>query len=239
MRSVLIALTMLSVSLAAQEKPALGCWMINEGSGTVIRNAAGTLDGTLKDPGATKWIPGPNGPALLFCNAAKAPKNAWIVLPLPNDFQAEKGFTVLVTVRTPESFPVKQQRGRQYEIVNFTPGLTHVKGFRLAMAWGSFWFHLGDGKTLWRVEPKGSRLKIQPLNWYRIAAVYDGNTARLYVDGELHAEKSDIKIISGAKQLSVGAAKGKYYGFDGVIGNLRFYDYPLSEQRIREYSLDE
>ncbi len=238
MRSVLIALTMLGVSLAAQEKPALGLWMMNEGSGTVIRNAAGPLDGTLKDPGMTKWIQGPDGPALLFGNGWKTPKNAWIALPLPKDFQAEKGFTVLVTVRTPETFPAKQ-RGRQYEIVNYTPGLTHVKGFRLVMAWGSFWFHLGDGKTLWRVEPKGSRLKIQPLTWYRIAAVYDGNTARLYVDGELHAEKSDIKIIPAVKQLSVGAAKGKYYGFSGVICDLRFYGHPLPEQQIREYSLDE
>jgi hypothetical protein len=71
--------------------------------------------------------------------------------------------------------------------------------------------------------------------WHHVAAVYDGKTLRLYVDGKLDATQpwtggiakndSDVVIGENAEQT------GRF--FDGLIDDVRVYDYALSEGEIK------
>jgi hypothetical protein len=71
--------------------------------------------------------------------------------------------------------------------------------------------------------------------WHHVAAVYDGKTLRLYVDGKLDATQpwtggiarndSDVLIGENTEQT------GRF--FDGLIDDVRVYDYALSEGEIK------
>ena len=79
--------------------------------------------------------------------------------------------------------------------------------------------------------------------WYHLAAIYDGNYASVYVDGLLAAGPTDV----GGPMRWVSADSGNYpenftigvwldVGYrlfvNGVIDEVRYYDYPLSQGDI-------
>lgn len=88
------------------------------------------------------------------------------------------------------------------------------------------------------VPAMASDLAIEISNWYHVCAVYDGSSARIYINGQLSAEE----IASG--NLSTSSAN-LYIGcntpsgtddrwFDGKIDDVRIYNRALSETEIQQ-----
>ena len=71
--------------------------------------------------------------------------------------------------------------------------------------------------------------------WHHVAGVYDGRVMKLYVDGKLDATKpwaggiaknnSDVLIGENVEQPN--------RCFDGLIDDVRIYNYALSESEIK------
>jgi len=218
--------------LGAEELKPFGHWPINEGEGTVIRSTSGEVNGKLLAGDSAEWITHGDSKALLFKNPAKGNDLTRIAIPCA-DFDPVQGFSVLVTVKTPEVFPVNS---RQYEIVNFTHAFSKPQGFRLLMAWKSFWFHIGDGSKLFRIDIPSTKYKLATDTWYKIAAIYDGQKAAIYLNGVKMAEKDQVVCAkSKNKRFMVGCADNRTYGFDGAITNLVIYPGAISEEVIHNY----
>jgi hypothetical protein len=70
--------------------------------------------------------------------------------------------------------------------------------------------------------------------WHHVAATYDGEAIRLYVNGILEGEKY-IKIVikDNVEELQVGAMKDGRYGFQGCIDDVRIYNRAFSANEIQ------
>lgn len=76
-------------------------------------------------------------------------------------------------------------------------------------------------------------------NWYNIVTTYNGNTLKLYVNGQLIGSQSVVKANSGATQLTLGRddEAHSYLGgatgyLKGLIGQWKIYDYALNESLV-------
>ncbi|HXC98008.1 MAG TPA: sugar-binding protein, partial [Verrucomicrobiae bacterium] len=71
--------------------------------------------------------------------------------------------------------------------------------------------------------------------WHHLAAVYDGKYQRLYIDGVLNSAQPWSKGISrNDSDVFIGEnAERTGRGFDGLIDDVRVYDYALSEGEIK------
>ena len=70
--------------------------------------------------------------------------------------------------------------------------------------------------------------------YYHVACVWDGTTARLYVDGVLSVSSSQPLTPAGnAAPLSIGQFGGDADRFDGVIDELRIYGRALSAAEVQ------
>jgi len=76
--------------------------------------------------------------------------------------------------------------------------------------------------------------QIKPEIWYHVTAVYDGSAFRIYLDGELAGTSEEkVSLPNGQKDMYIGScANGKSYGFDGIIDEVKVYDYPRSNLQI-------
>ncbi len=72
--------------------------------------------------------------------------------------------------------------------------------------------------------------------WYHIAGVYDGQEARLYVDGQLVAsEQVGITFTNNDVPLSIGSRLGTNC-FNGYIDEVKIFNRGLTEQEIESLS---
>jgi len=72
-------------------------------------------------------------------------------------------------------------------------------------------------------------------DWHQVTAVYNGNAMNLYVDGKLDATqpwaggigKNNFDLLIGENAQEKGRC------FDGLIDDVRIYNYALSESDIK------
>ena len=103
-----------------------------------------------------------------------------------------------------------------------------------------------DGKVYWRVFGKGVRTQVissatvSADKWYFIQATFDGDVARLYINGALDNYSSAHLEGEPTVPLRVGYASdaelGRAYYFDGVIALARVYERGLAD-RERQYNM--
>ena len=68
--------------------------------------------------------------------------------------------------------------------------------------------------------------------WHHVAATYDGNTKRIYLDGvEIGSGKAVGALNVGAANFRIGSTNGAEY-FLGVIDDVRVYDEALDQTAI-------
>ncbi len=86
-----------------------------------------------------------------------------------------------------------------------------------------------------RTEGANGSTELTLNQWHHVAAVYDGKTERIYVDGKLDStqpwpggiSQNDADVLIGENAERMGR------GFDGLIDDVRVYDYALSEGEIK------
>jgi hypothetical protein len=113
----------------------------------------------------------------------------------------------------------------------------------------NFGMSMGTTTGWWDIETP-TPVNYDTDRWYHLAATYDGQYASIYVDGELAAGPDDVSSINWVweddndvnyypSNFVIGSLKDEGYedeGYpvDGVIDDVRFYNYALSVNDIRD-----
>lgn len=105
----------------------------------------------------------------------------------------------------------------------------------------TFWFgqHANDGVMRFGVWPTlfqrgvNTPVVLENDTWYHVVATYDGHFPRIYVNGELSATGSDQNTMlkNKAGDLIIGR-QNNANNFDGLIDDMRTYNYALTEDDI-------
>jgi hypothetical protein len=230
MRALLIALSLLGGSLlSAQEMPQqlVAYYPFEESAGLEIRDASGLChNGEIMNASrGVKRVEGRTGRALEFtAGDPKARSQAGCVaLNGIDTAQFSSGLTIELWARF-NSF-VREQT---YELVSNVPS-DRGPGFRFGFSWQSLWLRSGEGgagKT-WGAQSSPAAFAPKVGEWYHLAGTYDGSVFRVYVDGVLMGQSDpNLKPTPGQATVFVGAYGGGYaYGFDGIIDDVRLYNY--------------
>jgi hypothetical protein len=212
----------------------LGCWSFEEKDGLAINEAVGRVGpGAILNEGrGVTRVPGRSGMALEFAGGDLATRgNAGCV-----QFQGMeavdwgKGLTVEAWVRFN-----RLERSATYEIVSNTTD-DRGPGWRFMLSWQGLWLRTGEGGggTVWGASSNPSATRFETGPWYHLAATYDGSIFRVYVDGVLAGESAaGLKLPAGEPVINLGSYRGGYaYGLDGVVDEVRLYDYARSAAEI-------
>jgi len=89
----------------------------------------------------------------------------------------------------------------------------------------------GTGEVPWAVVGTTS---VNDGKWHHIAGVFDGSTLYLYIDGALEAAKNAANSVSISNHNVLIGANAQVPGRDwnGLIDDVRIYDYALSQAEI-------
>ena len=93
--------------------------------------------------------------------------------------------------------------------------------------------NLQSGFTLWptNTSPEGT---IEPEIWQHICGTYDGDTARIYVDGNLVAEiLRESELVPTRMDLRIGHRLGSQLFFSGLMDEVAIFEKALKEDEIK------
>jgi hypothetical protein len=90
----------------------------------------------------------------------------------------------------------------------------------------------GDGKIYldFGGQIVGTDIRVADNTWHYVGAVYDGTTAKVYVDGKKAGEISIILNLQ-CSGFTVGSGSGAS-NFEGDLDEIKIYDIPLSESDV-------
>ena len=227
-----------------EEKGPIGWWKFDEGTGAMATDSSGQgnngrLIGTNT---STEWVDGKIGKALCFHGNFK--KGTGVKVPgMGKKYDFSKGLTVQAWIKSMDSIPRKTDGSHRQEIVsNFQ--VDYGPGFGLVLSIGKtgyIQFISGD-KNYWKtILGVHTLATIRDNTWYHVAATYDGSVYKIYLNGELaDTSDPDLPLLKGLDDIYIGTL-GPYYPFNGIIDEVKIYDYArshlsiLREARLEEY----
>ena len=213
---------------------------LNEGELDAVKDVVGkTANIRIHNKEQFSWVDGPSGKALSFNTPDGVKTYAGISFLPPSGFNPAAGFTFTATVKTPN----KLHRNRQYEIFHYSRTHELGPGVRIYIAWGALNILAGNGKKRFAAASRQkSEIIIAPNTWYRIAASYDGKTAKVYLNGKLYGQSQGTMLPPSPKSAAfIGASriKGAGYGFNGIITDVKIFSKALSDDEIAALKSDE
>ncbi|OPY78051.1 MAG: hypothetical protein A4E65_02454 [Syntrophorhabdus sp. PtaU1.Bin153] len=215
---------------AAEEKGPVGLWKFDGDPSAVLKDSSGNGNDAKfsheNHPDITS-VPGKSGNGLEFKGEIKG---SGVIVPgfckKYNFFP--KGLTIETWIKFSDPIVSKWQM----DIVSNGSG-DMGKGFRLK--YGGQWLYLitGDGTKTWGTHQNEIKYPFKPSVWYFIAAVYDGESFKIYIDGELAGTPTKGELPQGMDDLYIGCYKGGYaYRFIGIIDEVKVYDYARTDAQI-------
>jgi hypothetical protein len=199
----------------------LGHWSFDVGTGAAVPDESGAgNDGTLV--GSATRVPGVNGTAL-----ALSGDGGRVLVPDDPTLAVADGFTVAAWLRPTRSatqYLVKKARHKEidgYELSLSQSGKVFVR------------FNQPSAGNTYRVDSVSS-YPVDGVNWVHVAASFDGQKIRMYVNGVLEASSSapDLVIAANDLALSIGAEEDGYRGFTGALDEVRLYDVALTQAEV-------
>jgi len=190
----------------------------SEGSGGVSEDKSGNgNDGILY--GGYEWVEGKKGSALDFDSQGDYVKADW------SDFTLSQ-HTIEFWMKV-DNMPVYW-----HDIIG-TYSHTDINRFHL---------HRSDNSIIWYNVMNGCGSldsNVVPIEgeWYHVVGTYDGNTAKVYINGELKNSFGCPSRTINSQYCVIASNGGEY--FDGVIDEVRIYTRPLSWSEIKMHYLEE
>lgn len=233
MHSKLLAALLLGAlamgSAVAQQPQPLAHWAMEEIADGVVADVTGNgydatahgADGTVPDV-----IEGIAGNALHF----HRDRQQYLAVERREGLAAPSEMTVMAWIRP-------DQRSGAHGIIgnkSDKSGDPPWPGWRFRYFWARIIFQYGTADGL---EPQVSteNWSVEPGFWHHVAAVYDGERLRAYINCELAAEAEvPGPIMARERGFVIGNFVGRKnaYAFDGAIDELRVYDSALTLRQI-------
>jgi Concanavalin A-like lectin/glucanases superfamily len=228
--ALVIFLSFASLRAETVEPGLIGHWDFNTpDSKTVVPVAGKTVGKLLPVNNAYKWIDGILGKALVFKPpVASTAKPGSMLLPgLKMDFT--RPFSVLMIIKF-NSKVRNEKIYRKFKDIITNTG-TRGPGFRLTFFYGRIQFNSGDGKKSNSFMTQTAKPAIPINQWMHLAAIYNGKTVRLYINGTEVASK-DMILTTSTRVLGIGSCEGSAYPMYGAFDDLKIYDRALSTENI-------
>ena len=206
-------------SVANATEAPVAAYSFNEAEGETVHDSSSVNDGTLE--GAT-WVRGKYGSALRFHGEA----GSILTVPDATELQLTEAFTLEAWVRPTTSG-------------SNTPLLTKETSgyFSYGLEAGGEEAGVPTGRVASGFFAEESVNGFEPLplkTWSHLAATFDGEQLRLYVDGELVDSAPVSPPSSSEGPLQIGGASPFFLEgyFDGKIDEVRLYDRALSIEEV-------
>ncbi|MGB8703292.1 MAG: LamG domain-containing protein [Thermosynechococcaceae cyanobacterium] len=195
----------------------IGWWLMNEGSGNTLTDASDNgNDGAIN--GNPTWATGIKGLALRLDGSG--------------DYARVTHSTSLNIIGNNITLSawIKPEKIATQRIIDKISGTTGYSMFLSGFGYTSIRF---NGNNLYRVNSSA----LYPTNgttWMHIAATYNGSIIRIYINGVENASNSVVFNIAGnSSDLFIGADSAGLNSFQGVLDNVRVYNYALSSNEIK------
>lgn len=216
-----------AVSGAAEKKenfkpkePGLAAyWNFDEDKGISAKDLSGNGSNIEFE---NEWTKGKVNSALLFDGEAS-------IIQIVNEvnFNFEKAFTIMAWVKLNDQGEYQTVfNNNQFFLRKDSPG----EGSRL-----SIFVRTEDGVC----EPRASTEEsIETDKWYHVAATWDGNTAKMYLGGEIQAERIRPGPLASQVMPTIGGGQMEApncNGWIGIIDELKIYNRALSGKEIKDY----
>ena len=205
---------------------------MNEGDLKEIKDVAGNVKNIkIDNVSQFSWVGGPDGKALSFNTPDGMKTYACFRFDMPKELDMTKAFTITALVKTPREL----HRSRQYVCFYYGDNAGKGPGLRLYISWKMLMLAIGNGTKAEAITSNTREGPILSDTWYRIAATYDGKTAKIYINGVERGRKEiAFPTLPKRKWAMVGATStsGAAYGFNGVISQLRIYPAVLSANEL-------
>ncbi len=121
-----------------------------------------------------------------------------------------------------------------YRAVFSSRGIEPCKGVTLYASANNRWqFLIGDASQWYSIFSTDIIVNDQ---WYYVACTYDGQTMKLFVNGELSAQEQVTDyVINPDQPFSIGkVSESNNYYFNGLIDEVSVWDRPLTEEEINQ-----
>jgi len=221
---LIIAVTLMTgTSYIMADAAELGSWSFEDGSGSVAVDLSGNGNNGILN-GSPIWTTGISGGALEFGGGSDR-----VIITDSPSLDVTDTITITAWIkpeRTGTQYVVKKAR---YDISD---------GYELSLSGGGKVFtrfnqaSLGNDYKLY----SQSDYPTDANTWQHLAATYDGQEIKLYVDGVLEASLPVAGLIIGANDaaLGIGAQDDGLRPFEGAIDQVHIYNYALSAAEIED-----
>ena len=206
-----------NVAVGQTEEFLVGYWPFDEGAGEETKDASGNgHDGKLIDD--PKWVEGKFGTALDFGGTG-----SYVLVPDDDALDLSDAVTVMAWFNLNEAIAGNRRMMSKNDsiFVIFDFGNPIALDF-LTKPNNDF---AESTTTDWEVG-----------EWYHFAGTYDGDTLRIYINGNLEGEKSGVPpIAASGLDLWIGFDDwASALGFHGIIDDVRIYSKALTEEEIKQ-----
>ncbi|NCC23337.1 MAG: LamG domain-containing protein, partial [Alphaproteobacteria bacterium] len=186
-------------------------WRFDEASGTVVRDDAGSNNGTLSnmDP-ATDRVAGRLGGALDFDGT-----NDEIIIPDTGFPAGNEPRTLMAWIKSTDWFGHILSYGTEVSYQH-----SHISVRNSKLRFGT-WTDNFDGNT-----------NVDTGNWTHVAASFDSENIALYVNGTLDRSGTLPNTNTVPDGIANIGTRGAADGFEGLIDDVRLYDQALTASQI-------
>lgn len=227
-KSILVCLCLIFVGMSVIQSYAakigketvVGIWIFDEGKGNVAGDSSGNKhDGEII--GDVKWVEGKLGKALSFPGVG----GNRVKIPHKDSLNLDT-WSITMWVK------LADRGGWQYIFTKESPG--DLRNFIIVTDNVGIIYTALSG-DVWKGEQITSKTKVYDEKWHHIAATYDKETLRLYVDGIEEAQRPlTTTPIANKVDVVLGERFNGSEPVKGIIDELGLFSMGLAEDEIKD-----
>jgi hypothetical protein len=226
MKRLIVTIIIFGLACSAANAAQVAHWAFDEGQGTIAHDSANGYNGTIH---GASWTTGILGGALSFDGL-----NDFVTIPDSDSLDLTSQATLAAWIKTNSTATVQGIVGRwNYE------GFTNKRSILLDARGDlndKFRFWVSTDGTASTITHAASNVQFLTDKWYHLACTYDGNTMRIYINGEEDnsvSKSGDIFVNDSLWYIGAFNYANDAH-FNGLIDDVRIYNHALSPGEIQQ-----